>query len=179
MLTAHLQRALVLAGETVPQVETFTDPDNLGPYQRTALGRSALLWTARPTPPIRVAELFDPVEEVGGPGFAVTRPRLDNREYDDVLAYLEAASPILTTTALMDDVVDDRQHGVVPMNVRTDGQWIWTDATSYYLRHYGLAPDPELLHHIRTSRYEVPLIDAVAVHRAMAALQNGTSGEAR
>jgi hypothetical protein len=136
-----------------------------------ALAHSALLWTVRPTNPIRIAGLFDPVDEVGGPGFAEDRPTLGDPESGDVLAYLEAARAVLTTTALMDDVVDDRRRGVVPMTVRTDGEWIWTDAVPYYLRHYGLAPDRQLLKHIRTRRYAVTAADAVAVHRALAALQ--------
>jgi hypothetical protein len=179
MLTAELQRALVRAGEAAPQVEAFTDADNLPPYQRMALAHSALLWTTRPTTRIRIAELFDPVDEVGGPGFAADRPTLDDQERADVLAYLEAASAVLTTTALMDDVVNERRRGVVPMSIRTDGEWIWTDAVSYYLRYYGLAPDPELLRHIRTRRYNVPAVDTVAVHRALAALQTQAPDEDR
>lgn len=171
MLTAALQRALVEAGEAVPQVEAFTDVEGLPPYQRMALAHSALLWTVRPTTPLRVAELFDPVDEVGGPGFAADRPTLDDRQRGDVLAYLEAGTIVLATTAFMDDVVNERRRRVVPMNVRTDGDWIWTDAVAYYLRRYGLAPDPELLRHIRTRRYEVPVVDAVAAHRALAVLQ--------
>ena len=152
---------------------------DLPPYQRTALGCSALLWTAQPTPDIQIAELFDPVDEVGGPGFAASRPTLEDSERGAVLAYLDAAGPLLTTTALMDDVMDQRHHGVVPMSFRTDGQWVWTDAIAYYLRHYKLAPDPQLLHHIRTRRYELSPVDAVAQHRALAALQALTSGEDR
>ena len=96
-----------------------------------------------------------------------------------MLAYLETATAVLTTTALMDDVVNEQRHGVVPMSMRTDGQWIWSDAVSYYLRQYGLSPDPELLRHIRTRRYDVPAADAVAVHRALAALQAPAPDEDR
>ncbi|GGM63465.1 hypothetical protein ACFFX1_14135 [Dactylosporangium sucinum] len=176
-LTATMQRALTLAGETAPQVEAFTDADDLPPYQRTALAHSALLWTTRPTTSVRFAELFDPVDEVGGPGFAADRPTLDSRERREVLEYLEAASAVLTTTTLMDDVVNGRRRGAVPMNIRTDGAWVWTDAVTYYLRNYGLAPDPDLLQHIRTRRYDPPRVDAVAIHRALAALHAHTPGE--
>jgi hypothetical protein len=179
VLTAAMQRALVWAGEAAPQVEAFTDVDDLPLYQRMALAHSALLWTTRPTTLIRVADLFDPVDEVGGPGFAVNRATLDDQERGDVLAYLEAASTVLTTTALMDDVVNERRRGVVPMNVRTDGEWIWTDAVAYYVRHYGLAPDPGLHRHIRSRRYDVAAVDAVAVHRALAALHAHAPGEDR
>jgi len=176
-LAASLQHVLVRAGEVAPQVEAFTDAGSLPAYQRLALARSALLWTTRPTTLVRIAELFDPVDEVGGPGFSAHRPTLDDQEREDVLAYLEASSVVMATTVRMDDVVDERRRGVVPMSVRTDGAWIWTDAVSYYLRYYGLAPDPELLRHIRARRYDAPAVDTVAVHRALATLQARAPGD--
>jgi hypothetical protein len=176
-LAARLQRALAQAGEASPQVEVFVDQGTLPPYQRTALGCSALLWTNQPRSPVRIAGLFDPVDGVGGPGFAASRPTLRPPERDEVLAYLDAGSQLLTTTALMDDVVENGLHGVVPMSFRTDGHWIWTEASAYYLRQYGFAPDDALLQHIRSRRYEVKPVDAVAQHRALAALQSHTSGE--
>jgi hypothetical protein len=179
-LAARFQGALVGVGEVAPQVEVFAEPDVLPPYQSTALGWSALLWTAHPTPPVEVAELFDEVDEVGGPGFAETHPTLDDVECDRVLAYLDGGSPLLTTSARMDDMVAARRgHGVVPLNLRTDGRWIWTDAVAYFLRHYRLAPDPRLLEHVRDRRYHVPRVDAVARHRAMAALETMTFAEDR
>ncbi len=177
MLAARLQRALAQAGEDSPQVEVFVDQGTLPPYQLTALGCSALLWTNHPRSPVRIAGLFDPVDEVGGPGFAASRPTLRSPERDEVLAYLEAGTPLLTTTALMDDVVENGLHGVVPMNFRTDGHWIWTEASAYYLRQYGFAPDDALLQHIRSRRYELKPVDAVAQHRALAALQSHAFGE--
>jgi hypothetical protein len=176
-LAARLQRVLAEAGEDSPQVEVFVDLEDLPPYQRTALGSSALLWTARPEPLVRIADVFDSVDEVGGPGFTGLRPTLDGRERDDVLAYLDAGSPVLMTTALMDDVVEETRHANVPMSFRTDGQWVWTDAAAYYLRHYGLAPDEQLLDHIRARRFEIPPVDAVAQHRALAALQAQTQDD--
>jgi hypothetical protein len=173
-LAARLQRVLAAAGEDAPQVEVFVHVDDLPPYQRTALGSSALLWSARPAPSVLIADVFDRVDQVGGPGFTAARPILDGRERDDVLAYLEAGSPLLMTTALMDDVVEETRHGVVPMSFRTDGLWIWTDAAAYYLRQYGLAPDAELLDHIRAHRFETPTVDPVTQHRALAALQAQT-----
>ena len=62
----------------------------------------------------------------------------------------------------------DRQRNCVPTIIRTDGTWIWTDSTAYYLREYGLQPDADLLAHIRANSYEVPFADGVAIHRATA-----------
>jgi hypothetical protein len=176
-LTAHLQRRLSQAGEVAPQVEVFAALEDLAPYQLTALGCAALLWTGQRQAPIRVAKLFDPVDAVGGPGFSEARPTIENPERADVLAYLDAGRPLLTTTALMDDVVNSRGSGVVPMTFRTDGEWVWSDATAYYLRHYGFAPDAQLLHSIRARRYVVPAVQPVALHRALATLQALTDDE--
>jgi hypothetical protein len=170
-LTVRLHRALVRVREHAPLVEVFTKSKELPPYQRTALEAAALLWTSQSLPPVRIAVLFDPMRNVGGPGFTAGRPKLEPAERDRVLAYLDEASSVLTTTAVMDDVIDERRTGAVPLGFRTDGHWIWSDAAAYYLRRYGFCPDDGLLDHIRQRRYELPLVDAVAHHRGLAALQ--------
>jgi hypothetical protein len=95
----------------------------------------------------------------------------DAEEARLVADYLDAGQPLLTTTGAMDDVVDPARRNVVPMGFRTDGTWIWTDSTTYYLRQHDLAPDAELLGHIRAAGYRMPMVDRVAIHRAIAALQ--------
>ncbi|GHF63809.1 hypothetical protein GCM10018790_47160 [Kitasatospora xanthocidica] len=98
----------------------------------------------------RLAAVFDVVDPVTGPGFAPDRPRLEpGEEREAVARYLRTGAAVLLTTMLMDDVVEPDRRGVVPMGFRTDGRWIWTDTVTYYLEEYGLAPDPELLAHVR------------------------------
>jgi len=53
--------------------------------------------------------------------------------------------------------------------IRADGTWIWTDTVTYYLRAYGLAPDQELLAHIRRRGYRVAALDKRR-HRALVEL---------
>jgi hypothetical protein len=160
----------VAAGESDPRVEVFGAPDALGPFHRAALGLAALLWTPDAAPPIRVAVLFDAVDEAGGPGFAPDHPWLGADERDDVLAYLDEGALLLATTTEMDDVVEPARGGV-PMSFRTDGRFIWTEAVAYYLANYRLAPEPALLEHIRARGYKMAEVDCVALHRAMSALQ--------
>jgi hypothetical protein len=57
------------------------------------------------------------------------------------------------------------------MSFRTDGTWIWSEATTYYLEVHGLLPDPELAAHIRALGYAAPVVDGIARHRAMAVLK--------
>jgi hypothetical protein len=94
-----------------------------------------------------------------------------------VVEYLYAGEPLLVTTAQMDDVVDPERGNSVPMNFRTDGTWIWTDTTTYYLEQHRMAPDTDLLEHIRSVRYRMPALDGVALHRAMAVLQAPSEDE--
>ncbi|WP_215910175.1 hypothetical protein [Streptacidiphilus fuscans] len=98
----------------------------------------------------RLAAVFDVVDPITGPAFTDDHPVIeDERELSWLLDYLDAGVPILTTPTLMDDVVEPARGAVVPLNFRTDGEWIWTDTVNYYLEEYGLAPEPELLAHLR------------------------------
>ncbi|PYC66798.1 hypothetical protein C7C45_23120 [Micromonospora arborensis] len=169
-LAVKLQDVLAVAGESHPQVEAFVDPDTMPPYQRTALGFAALLWTATPGEAPLVVPVFDAVETGAEPGFDPTHPRLDQAENDRVADYLDAGVPLLITPDHAPDVLDPERPEVVPAVVRTDGRWIWTEATAYYLRSYGLAPAPDLLDEIRANDYLPPEVDAVALHRALSVL---------
>jgi hypothetical protein len=177
-LTGRIQRRLTSAGETDPQVETYWSGSELPTYQRLVLGYGALLWASTPEPDIRIASIFDEVDPETGPSFTDAHERMDDAdEARRVIDYLNAGQPLLVTTAAMDDVVDRSRQNVVPMNFRTDGTWIWTDTTTYYLERHNLAPDPELLDHIRVADYRIPELDGVAIHRTMAVLQEPAEEE--
>jgi hypothetical protein len=42
------------------------------------------------------------------------------------------------------------------MTFHTDGVWIWNGAVGYYLRVHGIAPEPDLVEHIRARGFQVP-----------------------
>ncbi|WDZ83746.1 hypothetical protein [Micromonospora cathayae] len=168
-LAATLMRALADAGVTAPQVEAYPPGDDLPGYQRSARGASALLWAAGVRPPVRLARVFDR-GGADGPRFDPDHQRLAAPERDRVAAWLAAGEPILATTQTATDIVDPARGAVVPLSFRTDGQWVWTDTVTYYLRRYGLAPDRELLDHIRAREYTAVEVDAVGEHRALATL---------
>lgn len=170
-LTGRLQQRLAAAGEINPQVETFPLGADLPTYQRLARAYGQLIWAATPPPEIKLAAVFDEVDAQAGPRFAADHGRMtDDAETTRVLDYLRAGAPLLVTTAQMDDVVDRSQRNAVPMNFRTDGTWIWTDTTTYYLDRHRLTPDTDLLAHIRSADYRLPALDGVAIHRTMAVL---------
>ncbi|WFE61230.1 hypothetical protein [Micromonospora sp. WMMD712] len=173
-LAGRIQAALVAAGEHDPLVEVFADAADLPSYQRRALRRAVLLWAARPAGPVRIAATFDALDAAGNPAFAADRPRLPAAEADRVAGYLAAGCCLVASPVRVPDVIEPTRR--VPTDLRADGRWIWSAAAGHYLTRYRIAPDPGLLATIRAADYTVPDVDAVAVHRARAALAGAAGG---
>ncbi|MFI7080366.1 hypothetical protein ACIBO1_23980 [Micromonospora sp. NPDC049903] len=160
---AGLQAVLREAGESAPLVQVFDDETTLPAQHRIALDCAALLWTARPHPPIRVAE---------SPDFTPDQPRLDGPDREQALTCLASGVPLLTTATLLDDALDRSRTGAVPTDLRTDGEWIWSDTITYYLDRHRLAPGPAFLAHLLASGTDPPEVGPAALHRARAALRS-------
>jgi hypothetical protein len=176
-LAARLQSIAAAAGETNPQVEVYPVHAALPNYQRLARAYGALIWTREPDPGLRLAVPFGQAGEHAPP--VGTRPAItETAEATRLASYLSRGQPLLVTAARMIDAVAPARGAVVPMDFRTDGQWIWSDATVYYLERYGLAPDTDLVAHIRRLRFVMPEVDGTAIHRALAALQEPAADEA-
>ena len=167
--TAAVMRALSAAGVTAPLVEVYRSGDKLPAYSAAARDSGALLWADREAEPLRIARVFDEVDEAGG-RFAADHERLPDVELARVAAYLDGGSAVLATTARVADVVEPERGPVVPMTYRTDGRWLWPESVAYYLRAYGLAPQAELLAHIRSHGALRPAPDPADEHRALALL---------
>ncbi|WP_431906489.1 hypothetical protein [Micromonospora carbonacea] len=148
-VTADLQAALAAAGEAHPQVEAFVEGDALPAYQQQALGFSALLWTAAPAQPPRLAPDAVPAD----PGLP-DAPR--------VAAYLDAGEPLSVVT----DVHGARAEGAY----RTDGAWIWPAAAGEAVRARRQDPGAALLAHVRERSYQPAAVGTVATHRALCVL---------
>jgi hypothetical protein len=175
-IAARLQALAAGAGETDPQVEVYPVHAALPNYQRLARAYGALIWARDPDPGLRLAVLFDQAGE-HPPQMAAGHPAAGAPEAARLVAYLSGGQPLLVTTARMNDVVTPARGAVVPMNFRTDGHWIWSDATVYYLQQYGLAPDADLVAHIQRRGFVFPEVDGAAIHRALAALQEPAADE--
>jgi hypothetical protein len=119
---------------------------------------------------MRIARLFDRVDAVTGPLFADDHHTLEPDKAAKLLAYLQASPIVLFTTGTMDDVVDRQRGQSVPLSFRTDGEWVWSEATSYYLEHHHLAPDPDLVAAIHANDFVVPAVDAQTLEQAVTLL---------
>lgn len=119
----------------------------------------------------RLAPVFDHVDPVTGPSFAPDHPVLDDAGLTALLLRrLEAGTVVLASPVLMKDVVDPTSGPTVPMNYCTDGEWIWADTVTYYLRTYGLAPAPALVGHLRNSGERSGPVSREAAEAAVAFL---------
>ena len=171
-VAAGIQARLADADEESPQVEVYQTGDELPAYQTLARSCGELLWAATKAVDIRVADVFDEISPEGEPLFHADHPRLDPAEAAKVAQDLDSGAILLVTMVRMDDIVDESVSSAVPLNFRTDGTWIWTEASAYYARKHLLGPEPALLAHLRSNDYTVPSVDGVAVYRAMQVLED-------
>ena len=167
VIADEIRWALEAVGEVNPQVEAYTPDVELPVYQQLARGYGALLWAGRDGGEIDLARVFD---VVAPPSFG-DRADLAADERDRVLAYLRGGESLLVTDTTTDDVLAPGSDARVPLNVRTDGRWVWADTVTYYLERHGVGPEEKLLAHIRAAGYRAPDVDAVGLHRALVALQ--------
>lgn len=123
----------------------------------------------RPSPSTMVARVFDGQRD-GAPWFAPEHPVIvDPGERAHVLTLLRSGSVILHAAQKLRDHVGDRD-AAVPASLRSDGVWIWSDACAYFLERYWIAPDAELVRHLRTAGPAVP-VDAKTWRRLSAAIR--------
>ncbi|MET0812325.1 MAG: hypothetical protein ABWY03_04670 [Microbacterium sp.] len=110
------------------------------------------------------------------PGWAPTAPgqrpplndaRLPEDEATRLGDYLESGAVVMHTTALGIDVLADDAK-VVPMTIRTDGEYVWTGPVTYYVQTYGVAPDPDFLAHVKARDYQMPAVSQAEVEAAAA-----------
>lgn len=128
--------------------------------------RMAGLGPERPGPRFRMARIFDGAGAGGRP--VVNRPELDIEEQDRLLDYLDGAPVVVPGRGYDLDRLAANAESTVPIAFHSDGTWIWPAAVNYYLREYGISPEPELVQHIRANGFSIPDVPD-AVRQAAAA----------
>ncbi|SFT85848.1 hypothetical protein SAMN04487904_11111 [Actinopolyspora lacussalsi subsp. righensis] len=114
------------------------------------------------------ADVFDGTDAVGRP--VTNRQALTPEDRDRVLEYLERAPVVLAARGYDSDRLDPYGKAAVPMTFHTDGSWIWPGAVGYYLRTHELAPQPELVEHIREREFQLPYVDDEARELAVSVI---------
>ncbi|MCI2417567.1 hypothetical protein MOQ72_09030 [Saccharopolyspora sp. K220] len=114
---------------------------------------------------LRTAEVFD---DGGRP--ITERPEISPAERDQVVDYLERAPIVLAARSYDTDRLDPNRSPAVPMTFHTDGSWIWPGAVGYYLRQHGVAPEADLVAHIRSRGFQVPDVEEPLREQAVAVI---------
>jgi hypothetical protein len=149
-VTDRAQRVLSDVEES-PRVEVFAADASLPRYHEDALLASDLLWARDPVPSISVARSFDGADP-GGPWFGAGRELVVDPEVrQQLLDYLKAGEVVLTATNRLPDVIAGVPDAV-PADLLSDGTWVWSAATVYYLDRHQVAPDPALEAHAKANR---------------------------
>jgi hypothetical protein len=120
----------------------------------------------------RLARVFDGRTPQNRPVLGPDRPPLiDAAERRQVVAFLDGGVVLLGGGPLVADALDSEHAPVVPVGYATDGTWIWGAPLRYYAERHGLAPEPELLAHIRACGYQARTPSPAEVDHAYADLQ--------
>jgi hypothetical protein len=118
---------------------------------------------------IKQVSVFEPGWVATAPGQRppLNEARLPEDEAARVGEYLEAGAVVMHTTALGVDVLKDDEK-IVPLTIRTDGEYVWTGPVTYYVQTYGVAPDAEFLAHVRARDYQVRVPSDAEIEAAAA-----------
>ncbi|MFL6145876.1 MAG: glycohydrolase toxin TNT-related protein [Labedaea sp.] len=130
-------------------------------------------------PPVRfrVARIFDGPGGNGRP--AVNRPPLADEDRAAMLDYLNGGPVIMQSRGLDLDRLDQEGRPLVPVAFHTDGTWIWPAAVNYYLHNYGVAPESDLVEHIRRAAFRMSEVDEPTRAAAAAFIGRGAPAAPR
>jgi hypothetical protein len=120
-------------------------------------------------PRFRIARIFDSVGPAGRP--VINRPDLDAEEQDRLLDYLDSAPFVVSDRGYDIDRLATTPEATVPVAFHSDGRWIWPAAVNFYLREYGVSPEPELVEHVRAVDFSLPEVDEKTLQAAGVYLQ--------
>ncbi|MFC4107210.1 hypothetical protein ACFOX0_14910 [Micromonospora zhanjiangensis] len=124
------------------------------------------------TPRMRLAAAVDGVRDATGTAVLPTA-RLHEAERPAVVAYLREAPLVAVAWGYDEDPFDPDRVQVVPLNMRTDGEWVWSESLAYFADRYGVPPEPDFLRHMAQRQYRLSEVDQERLDRAVALIRRG------
>jgi hypothetical protein len=136
-----------------------------------------LRWDAQESEPVSdltMARVFDGESSAGRPWFSPGRLRIADRDRRERIAgYLTGGRMAVRVAGRTRDPLEPGSGNVVPLNVFTDGVWVWQEALAHYVRGRGVAPELALLCHIEERGCRPPATVPDEAVAAAAALVRG------
>lgn len=78
-------------------------------------------------------------------------------ELDEITTYLEnGALCVGTLDKVETDVLSGDGTPIAPLEILTDGEWVWPNLAVYYIRQHGLEVPDEFVEHMRGNEWAVP-----------------------
>jgi hypothetical protein len=160
----------------VPPAQAYSDELRMFPRSEENVPEWLVRWMSgigqeQSAPRFRVARIFDGQDANGRP--VLNRPELDAEELDRLFEYLGSAPVVLSERGLDLDRLSPTPVPKVPVAFHTDGVWIWPAAVNYYLQEYNVAPEAELVAHVRSTGFSVPEVPEQALQAAAAHIGRG------
>lgn len=97
--------------------------------------------------PLRKAGFFRELRhgDPNGPSLPDARERIPPIERPRIAGYLRGGSVLASTGRAVGDWFETSNTAVAPMNIRTDGVWVWPGDLAFYVERYGVAVPEELV----------------------------------
>jgi hypothetical protein len=108
----------------------------------------------------------DPV----GPSLAHQRDRVAAPDRARIAQYLRGGSVLASTGKFVDDWFEASNVDIAPLDVRTDGTWVWPGDLPYYVERYGVALPEELHRHMANQEWsarELTQAELLAAEQSM------------
>jgi hypothetical protein len=93
-----------------------------------------------------------------GPSLAEARQTAPARDQDQVARYLDAGRTVAATGVLVDDVLDPGNTAVAPLELVTDGAWVWPRDLAYYVRQYNVSLPEDFVSDVRKRAWQPPAL---------------------
>ena len=108
--------------------------------------------------PLRTVGFYREMEDAAGdePSLRDVVGRGDPALKADVVRYLDGGGVLLAYFNLSEDVLDEGRRTIGPLEIRTDGEWVWPSDLAYYVDRYDVALPADFLDHAAASQWNAP-----------------------
>ncbi len=159
-----------------PLVEVYVTGSPLTAMLQSMQFSAELLHSSEPAGDYLFADVFD--GEPDADGAPQELEHLEEQEAVAVLDYLAQGRPVMLAEAPAADLLDSERGENVPLHLRTDGTWIWSDATAYYVAEHAIAPPRDFRTYLAEVAGTETRVSDATVHQVAGWLQSEDPDEA-